>query len=437
MALGLVMAPAARAEGIEAESMSLPPGGGGVFADASASGGQGLGLWANGTATGSVTLATGATGLAVRVRGDQCAGSPDLTAGVDGRSVVAAKPISSTRWTTVSVPVTLTAGSHTLTVAFTNDAFTKKCDRNLRVDRLDLTPASAPPPPADPFSGQALFVDPNSNARIQADAWRTSRPADAATMDKIASGAQADWFGDWNADVRSAVDGRVTQISAAGALPVLVAYDIPLRDCGSYSGGGATSPDAYRSWIRAFAAGIGTRRAAVILEPDAAMLTDCLSTADTDTRFALLSDAVNVLAAQPGVAVYVDGGNSNWRTPSDAAARLQRAGIANARGFSLNVSNFNTTAAETGFGRQVSDLVGGKPFVIDTSRNGLGSDGTWCNPAGRALGARPGSTPPDPRVDALLWIKRPGESDGTCNGGPAAGSWWADYALGLAQRAAW
>jgi endoglucanase len=31
----------------------------------------------------------------------------------------------------------------------------------------------------------------------------------------------------------------------------------------------------------------------------------------------------------------------------------------------------------------------------------------------------------------------PGFSDGTCNGGPAAGTWWPDYALGLAERAAW
>jgi len=38
-------------------------------------------------------------------------------------------------------------------------------------------------------------------------------------------------------------------------------------------------------------------------------------------------------------------------------------------------------------------------------------------------------------VDAYLWIKTPGESDGTCNGGPKAGQWWADYALGLARSA--
>ena len=27
-------------------------------------------------------------------------------------------------------------------------------------------------------------------------------------------------------------------------------------------------------------------------------------------------------------------------------------------------------------------------------------------------------------VDTNLWIKPPGESDGPCNGGPAAGVWW-------------
>ena len=35
---------------------------------------------------------------------------------------------------------------------------------------------------------------------------------------------------------------------------------------------------------------------------------------------------------------------------------------------------------------------------------------------------------------AYLWVKRPGESDGPCNGGPSAGQWWPEYALGLAQR---
>lgn len=433
---GLVAVPAAGAEGIEAEAMTTPAAVGGPFADPSASGGRGLGLWTNGAASGTIPLATGANELVVRVRGDGCGGSPELTATVDGRTVIARKAIAASTWTDVRVPVSVSAGSSTVGLSFGNDARTKKCDRNLRVDRVDLTAVAPPPAPTgNPFAGRTLWVDPHSSAKAQADGWRTSRPADAFLMDRIAAGSQADWFGDWNPDVRAAVDARVSTIAAAGALPVLVAYNIPLRDCGLYSGGGAASADAYRTWIRDFAAGIGSRPAAVVLEPDAAMLTDCLGTADTDTRFALLADAVDVLAARPGVAVYVDGGNSNWRLPEDAAARLRRAGVARARGFSLNVSNFNATPNEATFGLRVSGLVDAKPFVIDTSRNGLGTNGEWCNPDGRALGARPGSSPPDPRIDALLWIKRPGESDGTCNGGPAAGAWWADHALGLAARA--
>ncbi len=43
----------------------------------------------------------------------------------------------------------------------------------------------------------------------------------------------------------------------------------------------------------------------------------------------------------------------------------------------------------------------------------------------------------EPLADALTWIKAPGESDGTCGGGPPAGQFWVDYAIGLAQRAAY
>ena len=51
-------------------------------------------------------------------------------------------------------------------------------------------------------------------------------------------------------------------------MPVLVAYNIPFRDCAQFSAGGATSTDEYLAWIDGFAAGIGHERAIVILEPD-------------------------------------------------------------------------------------------------------------------------------------------------------------------------
>jgi endoglucanase len=112
--------------------------------------------------------------------------------------------------------------------------------------------------------------------------------------------------------------------------------------------------------------------------------------------------------------------------------------VADAQGFVLNVSNFVSSAENAAYGAQVAALADGKHFVIDTSRNGLGPapDGAWCNPPGRALGLRPTDATGVSRQDASLWIKHPGESDGPCNGGPAAGQWWADAALGLAQRAA-
>ena len=81
--------------------------------------------------------------------------------------------------------------------------------------------------------------------------------------------------------------------------------------------------------------------------------------------------------------------------------------------------------------------MGGAPFVIDTSRNGAGPapGDDWCNPPGRALGPAPTGQTGDPAVDALLWIKRPGESDGSCNGAPPAGAWWPEGALALARAA--
>lgn len=291
----------------------------------------------------------------------------------------------------------------------------------------------------NPFAGQTLYVDPDSNAARTAAALRTTDPAGAALFDKVARGAQADWLGGWTptSTVASTVSARVRTITAAHAMPVFVIYDIPERDCHSYSGGGASSPAAYRAWVDQVALGIGTARTAVIVEPDALAQLGCLSAADQSTRLTLLRYAVDKLAAKSNVAVYVDAGHAGWIDATTMAKRLIAVDVKAARGFSLNVSNYDATASEVAYGRAVMAQIGWKRFVIDTSRNGLGSNGEWCNATGRALGALPGTPTGDPAVDAYLWVKRPGESDGTCNGGPTAGTWWPDYARGLASRATW
>jgi len=68
-------------------------------------------------------------------------------------------------------------------------------------------------------------------------------------------------------------------------------------------------------------------------------------------------------------------------------------------------------------------------FVIDTSRNGLGpwtpdaaypDPQDWCNPPDRGLGLRPTTDTGDPLIDAYLWVKVPGESDGQRTRGTAS-----------------
>ena len=286
-----------------------------------------------------------------------------------------------------------------------------------------------------PLAGLKWYVNPSSPAAAQVAAWSSGEPAQAAEIEKIAAEPVAQWFGDWNSNVQTAVAGTVNAAAALQEVPQLVAYDIPERDCGGYSSGGATSAAAYQSWIRQFAAGVGPDRAVVVLEPDALAGINCLSAADQATRISLLNYAVSVLRAHAGVYLYLDAGNSGWQSASTMATRLEQAGITRATGFALNVSNFYASGQEESYGASISALVGGKHFVIDTSRNGNGSDGQWCNPAGRALGTPPTAATGDALVDAFLWIKYPGESDGTCNGGPSAGTWWPSYALGLAESA--
>ncbi|RII15720.1 Endoglucanase A precursor [Streptomyces sp. YIM 130001] len=291
-------------------------------------------------------------------------------------------------------------------------------------------------PPQSPF-----WVDPDSPAAQQVKQWKADgRTEDAELIRRIADQPTAVWpAGD---DPGPAIKAAREGAAKNGRTAVLVAYNIPHRDCGQHSAGGATSEEFYRQWIGAFADNIEDAKAMVILEPDALphVADGCTPAEDHDQRFRLMAEAVERLKKQPGVKVYLDAGNPAWiNDPGKLAQPLWQSGLAKADGFALNVSNFQQDEANKEYGRRLSKLVGDKHFVIDTSRNGngplSGAPGeAWCNPPGRALGTRPTTDTGDPLVDAYLWIKRPGESDGACRGGPQAGRWWPEYALDLARN---
>lgn len=367
--------------------------------------------------------------------------------------------------------------------------------------------------------------------------------ADAALIRQMIDTPQAVWFtGETPKTVKQDVKATVERAADKGTVPVLVAYNIPFRDCSQFSGGGATSVAEYEAWIDGFAVGIGNNKAVVILEPDSLGIIPWYNPfANRDTwvtnpnyewcqpavedidvttlasdRFAMLNYAVDTLKAHSGVSLYLDATHSGWLGAGDAADRLIQAGVKRADGFFLNVSNYQPGNKLEKYGNWVAKCIwfadpasgswggghaewcasqynpaspndfstwaltdqwyvdnvesqtwvpypgdeGIKHFVIDTSRNGQGSwtpttsypdPQDWCNPPDRGVGFRPTANTGVTLVDAYLWIKIPGASDGECTRGlgpggttvdpewgiidPAAGAWFPEMALDLVHNA--
>ncbi len=389
---------------------------------------------------------------------------------------------------------------------------------------------------------QFYVPKPNHGAIEQiADLTSSGDKADARLIKKMIETPQAVWFTKGTPkSVLQDVRNNVERAADKGTVPILVAYNIPFRDCAQFSAGGATSVAEYEAWIDGFAAGIGNKRAVVILEPDSLGIIPWYNPfANRDTwvtnpnyewcqpaeadpataaadRFAMLNYAVDKLKENPGTSVYLDATHSAWLGAGDAADRLIQAGVAHADGFFLNVSNYRLTEHLAKYGTWVSKCVAFasnpaswgnghsewcasqysspngpvdpndfstwvytdqwytdnvesqfwwysesvlKHFVIDTSRNGqgpwtppadhpAGDPQDWCNPPDRGLGIPTTANTGVTLIDAYLWIKIPGESDGQCNRwapagspdpvrgmmDPAAGQWFPQMALELVHN---
>lgn len=386
-------------------------------------------------------------------------------------------------------------------------------------------------PPAQPAAAQQVLA-----------LLRARKLLDAARVAVIATQPRGVWLvGGSPEQVELQVRTTLAEAKKSRSTPVLVAYNLPYRDCAQYSAGGAVDTAAYTAWVDGVARGIGSRKAIVILEPDGLGIIPYNTTiygasdwcrptvldatganvpapgASPAERYAQLNYAVDSLAAQaPNASIYLDGTHSGWLGVGEAAYRLVRAGVQRTQGFFLNVSNYRTTAELQLFGSWVSSCIAagtagpdwvrdpatGGPhfdwcpsqynpekgyaldyspeyaatvsaglqgmlgeavatstFVIDTGRNGQGpwtpsvdypDAQDWCNPPGRGVGLLPSLTTGVPLNDAYLWVKVPGESDGSCNRGiagsstdpewggitdPAAGAWFPEQALELARLA--
>jgi endoglucanase len=354
--------------------------------------------------------------------------------------------------------------------------------------------------------GTRLFVPPPSSGAPQQilQLLKSGDLKDAALIAETEAIPRAVWFNS-GTPAHVEVQARQTMVEAAAqhAVPVLVAYDIPGRDCAQYSAGGALDEADYEAWISGLARGIGNGKAVVILEPDALgnMPSDCGLPVSvypfTDSeRIGELQYAVSALEQDPGASVYLDGTHSAWQSVGTITQRLLEANVQDAQGFFLNVSNYQPTAELLDYGAWISDCiamvtdssnadydtpsacasqyypatqsdfstwdlttqwyaqnmgnaVATTHFVIDTSRNADGpnnmqeyatppydqpasdistlASGNWCNPPDSGLGIRPTTDTGVPLLDAYLWVKTPGQSDGQCDAAGGVRAW--DYSL--------
>ncbi len=281
-------------------------------------------------------------------------------------------------------------------------------------------PLYAPAAAAESGADRTVAAELTTIAQTPSGIWVTGQPGDIAMVRSVTMAA-----------------------GQAHAMPVIVAYDLPGRDsCGKLSAAPSLTAAAYEKWIDQLAGAIGTGHDIVIVEPDglADIVRQCLSPAASAQRYQLLRYAMKELGALPHARVYLDAGNPGmFSDPAQLAGPLETAGLRDGRGFSANVSNFAWTAGVVTWSQQLERALGGTVgAVIDTSRNGRGpytgpDSPQWCNPPGRALGPAPRLNPGPAGIDAYLWIKDPGASDGACRGGPPAGQYWPAYAAALAQ----
>lgn len=216
--------------------------------------------------------------------------------------------------------------------------------------------------------------------------------------------------------------------------------------------GGNPTPAQVRSYmplfkarVNAMAAGIDRRPAVVLLELDGLGSTrGIVKTGALPEWEAALRYEMDAMQRLPHTVVYVEGGYSDSNPVGYTARVLKAIGIHHIRGFFTNDTHDNWTINEDRWATAVARRVGGTHFIVNTASNGAGpklnphpsTQGVedLCNPPGRALGIRDTTDTGWADADAYLWEHTPGNSSG-CGGGPSGGTFWPQYAEGLAARA--
>ena len=350
----------------------------------------------------------------------------------------------------------------------------------------------------NPFAGAQFYVNPDYAASVEAVAART--PTQAAGLRKLATLPTAIWLDTIEQAKKMShwLDDAAAQEKTAGkpVVPVFVVYDLPGRDCAAEASNGelTLTPEAegryQHEYIDSIAAQLRahpSQRVVLVVEPDSlANLATNLGVEKCAAAEPIYRRGIAYAVAKlslPNAFLYLDAAHAGWlgwpKNLPKAVKVFQEVltaagGADRIRGFALNVSNYDVLVdksnprgsaddpspdemAYVGDLAKALDAAGikNKGFLIDTARNGRGgirtAPGNWCNVKGAGLGERP-RVSPAPLIDAYVWLKPPGESDGTADqkaarfdpncgsddatpGAPEAGKMFEPYLIELVKNA--
>jgi endoglucanase len=290
----------------------------------------------------------------------------------------------------------------------------------------------------NPLEGLSFYVDRESYA--------SQASASNREFAVLAERPVFRWFGRFYPNLGRAVGKYIGAAKAAGQTPIMAVLRAESNKCsGGYSGGGPSEDHATMRWYEEFARLVGSERVVIAFEPDSLGTLDCLRRDRRDDRIRVLRHGVEMLSRLPNATIYLEASASDWEPAGLMAKLLRKIGVAKVRGFMLNVTHYDWTAANLRYGERLSRLLGGKHFVVNTSFNGRGPVhyrkrvngrirriNVYCHPLLRGLGPAPSNDTHSPHADAYLYINRPGLSGGPWHGGPLpVGTWWPERALEL------
>lgn len=363
-----------------------------------------------------------------------------------------------------------------------------------------LSPDLAPHENANPFSETYLFVNPAFTEHVRASSQAAGLSQEQ--FNTLAYSSTALWLDNtamvgklqaYLDQARDAAKRQAHQVSVT-----LVVYNLPERDCNANASNGELTLDndglnkyiSYIDQITAITANYTDLHIAAIVEPDSLpnIVTNMgnAKCAKAKPGYEIgVAYAIKKLAASH-VAIYLDSAHGGWLGWPDNRQRMAQevrsvldaaGGVDLIRGFSSNVANYsplnvdlsqvgswydpsNPAKDELTFTRLMAEEyakvgINHRAFVIDTGRNGVINSRqywrNWCNVRGAGIGERPRVAPAD-GIDAYLWIKPPGESDGTSDRSstrfdafcgnedattpaPNAGDWFDAHFVNLVARA--